>query len=654
MQCSDTSCRRRLQIALCLALVTIVSFFTYVRDYDQPAALFWDENYHIASAQKYLNKVFFSEPHPPLGKLIIALGEYTLAPNEKTDQFLDVDYGTGEKLPENFSFAGYRLFPTLLAWLTAPLIFMAALTISESIIASLMVSAFYTFDNAIIVHSRSAMLESTQIFFVVLALLSFFTIMKRDLHKGGLMALSLMCGAAIGAAIATKVNALLLVILIPLLAITPRYLSLKLRAFSLVLVTISSLVIYFGVWRVHFLLGERRIEQLADSGYFSLSPEIRSLVDSNQQTTLGALPRLWRENAITFISRYSDGVPRLDLSKADENGSPPYFWPIGARAIQYRWEAAPENAVKYLYLVSNPASWAFVLIAVALSLSLLVARVVFPSTVRLKNVSTIAILVTLYCGYLFGMIQITRVLYLYHYFVGLIFAYLLTAVALAEVGHVGPFELTTRRKTAVALAAIFCSFVSFLWYSPLTYYKPIADHQFRSRALVGLWDLICVGCPRTSRLVKPPTPTILTIRFSISGIAPEEVEQDWGTPQIGVSATGKPLINKGIEYPTGFGMHSNAGASYPLQQRFSRFTADVGLPDYLKDSRASVTFQVIGDDKTLWESPIIKPGETLTHVDLDVSKVEHLILKILDGGDGITDDHAFWANLALTPKTAAK
>jgi hypothetical protein len=254
---------------------------------------------------------------------------------------------------------------------------------------------------------------------------------------------------------------------------------------------------------------------------------------------------------------------------------------------------------------------------------------------------------------MFGMLQITRVLYLYHYFVGLIFVYLLSAVALVEVGHVGSFELTTGRKTALALAAILCAFVSFLWYSPLTYYKPIADHQFRSRALVGLWDLICVGCPRTSRIVKPPAPTILTIKFSISGIAPEGVEQDWGTPQIGVSATGAALINKGVEYPTAFGMHSNAGLSYSLRQRFARFTADIGLPDYLKESRASVVFQVIGDDKTIWESHLIKAGESLTRCDVDVSKVEHLTLKILDGGDGITDDHAFLANLALIPKAAS-
>jgi dolichyl-phosphate-mannose--protein O-mannosyl transferase len=51
---------------------------TYFHNYSYPPSLFWDENYHIASAEKYIQGVFFMEPHPPLGKLLIAAGEKTL------------------------------------------------------------------------------------------------------------------------------------------------------------------------------------------------------------------------------------------------------------------------------------------------------------------------------------------------------------------------------------------------------------------------------------------------------------------------------------------------------------------------------------------------------------------------------------------------
>lgn len=649
MRSATTHTPSRLHITLCALLVTIISFLTYVRGYDQPAALFWDENYHIASAQRYLNKVYFLEPHPPLGKLMIALGEYILSPNEKTDQFLDVEYGTGDKLPPNFSYAGYRLFPTLLAWLTAPLFFLVATTLTGSLPIALLVSALYTFDNALVVHARAAMLESTQLFFVALALLTFFTIAKRQLSNRALLLVSGSLGLATAAVIATKVNGLLIVLLLPLI-FALRSIPKRNRAISFLTASLSFLFVYFGVWRIHFMLGERRLEQLPDSGYFSLASDVRAIIDGSQQTHLAAFPRLWWENGVAYVSRYADGVPKLDLSKNDENGSPPFIWPIGARAIQYRWEAAPLNSVKYLFLVSNPFSWALVLGGVILSGALLTARLVFPSSVRLKEPFALFVLLALYCGYLFGMSQISRVLYLYHYFVALLFGFLLAGLAMVEVDHVGSLQITQKRKTGLAALGVCGTFLSFLWYSPLTYYKPLTDHEVRSRSLLNLWDLTCAGCPRTNNLVRPSSPTILSARFSINELMPEEIHQDWGQPQIGLSATGRPLIVKGVEYPTAFGVHSNYIASYPVSQQYSRFMGDVGLPDYLKDSRASVTFQVIGDDVVLWESPIIKPGDPLQHVDLDVSTVDLLILKTLDAGDGITDDHGFWANLTLTRK----
>ena len=72
--------------------VLLVSYFTYLRGYDQPPYLFWDENYHIASAEKYLAKTFFQEPHPPLGKLLIALGERIVHPSSDLTKMSDTNH----------------------------------------------------------------------------------------------------------------------------------------------------------------------------------------------------------------------------------------------------------------------------------------------------------------------------------------------------------------------------------------------------------------------------------------------------------------------------------------------------------------------------------------------------------------------------------
>jgi hypothetical protein len=58
-----------------LLLVCAVAIITVGSRYWQPESLFWDENYHVASAHKQLAGVMYMENHPPLGKMLIALGE---------------------------------------------------------------------------------------------------------------------------------------------------------------------------------------------------------------------------------------------------------------------------------------------------------------------------------------------------------------------------------------------------------------------------------------------------------------------------------------------------------------------------------------------------------------------------------------------------
>ncbi len=93
---------------LSVGFLLILSYFTYVHGYWYPSELFWDENYHIASAQKYLNGVFFMEPHPPLGKLMIAAGEWLINANPIDNQFIGTDYATN--IPNGFSFLPLKDF----------------------------------------------------------------------------------------------------------------------------------------------------------------------------------------------------------------------------------------------------------------------------------------------------------------------------------------------------------------------------------------------------------------------------------------------------------------------------------------------------------------------------------------------------------------
>src|SRR6185437_4097253 len=118
----------------------------------QPAGLFWDENGHLPCAQKYRNHIYFMELHPPLGKLLISLGEKVIHPNVANDQFINTDYT--REVPPGFSFAGYRFFPALLSWWTAPLLFLIFYWVSHQHAYAAALSSLYMFDNALIVHCR--------------------------------------------------------------------------------------------------------------------------------------------------------------------------------------------------------------------------------------------------------------------------------------------------------------------------------------------------------------------------------------------------------------------------------------------------------------------------------------------------------------------
>jgi dolichyl-phosphate-mannose--protein O-mannosyl transferase len=239
---------------LYLGIIIVTSFFTYfaigrqdveskdfcfpkggptgntcfLKGYSQPSSLFWDENYHIASAQRYLHGYFFMEPHPPLGKLIIAIGEKILNPNanlntEKialgnndTDSLpytktIDVSFKEGYTPKQGetatFNFTGVRFFPVLAAWLSAILIFILLRLLTKNDHISFLFTLPYIFDNAIIVHSRGAMIDGIQLFFILSALCYFVYIMQRGLLKTKNF---VYLGLLVGLAVATKFNGLII------------------------------------------------------------------------------------------------------------------------------------------------------------------------------------------------------------------------------------------------------------------------------------------------------------------------------------------------------------------------------------------------------------------------------------------------------------
>ncbi len=481
--------------------MTVLSYLTFFHNYWNPPYVFWDENYHIASAQKYLHGVYFMEQHPPLGKLLVAAGEVMFHPNARTDQFLGTDYGTN--FPPGFSFVGYRFFSAFLSWLAAPLFFLIFYLLSRrNPLTACLLSFLYIFDNALVVHARGAMLEGPLLFFVALHLLVFFLLLEyRRASLGVFIGLSLAFGASLGLVLTTKVLGLILILLIPALlwkmrndwGRTARFAGFALGAF---------LLVYCSVWYVHFALGSKVNPDLPDNGYYQASDAYQLILIKGQSASPMAFPTMLVDS-LKFVGHYNAGAPRLDLCKIDENGSPFYFWPLGARSINYRWETPEGKSYRYLYLQSNPVVWWSVLLGLFVASAMLLASVFFPPRQPLRHRFLMALFVGIYICYMIAVSRISRVMYLYHYFIPLQLGMIVLALVIGELQTVGRKAISENARSIGLIAFAALIFLSFQFYRPLTYYEPMSDEQVTRRAILPLWELHCVNCDANSPLVIP-------------------------------------------------------------------------------------------------------------------------------------------------------
>lgn len=128
------------------------------------------------------------------------------------------------------------------------------------------------------------------------------------------------------------------------------------------------------------------------------------------------------------------------------------------------------------------------------------------------------------------------------------------------------------------------------------------------------------------------------------------MKQDYGKAQLGKSITGKPLSLGGKTYDNGVGSHANSSCWFALGGQGERFQATVGVDDHA-NGPGTVVFRVVGDDRELWRSGVMKPGDAPQPVDVDLKGVRHLLLASSDAGDAISYDHADWVEARFVMAT---
>ena len=488
--------KRRNILIFYSVIVLAVSYFTYFKNYDYPPSVFWDENYHIASAQKYLTGVMFMEPHPPLGKLFVALGEYIIHPNSNIApmelfKLTQTDYI--KDFPAGYSFAGVRFFSALFAWLSAIVFFYIFYFVSKNPHTSLLFSSLYIFENALITHSRAAMLEGSHLFFILLAVLYFVYLVQKPSRKTLLNYFIL--GILAGLAISIKATGAITVFLFPFLFFLdfnhqglPFISRTVLDGFKKIIIkglffAIGAVAVFSLIWYIHFSLGKFA----AGDKFYKASEEYKEIMTNGLTSDPKYFGAMLKDN-LAYMANYNKGVPKLDVCKPDENGSYPLAWLVGDKSINYRWEKSGDG-VRYMYLQANPITWFLGLAGIILSLILIIGRIVFKNPIKNKNLFyLITAFTTLYVIYMAIMLRIERVMYLYHYFIPLLFSFIL---AFLVFNYIFEEKIANKSKKLyiglIILAVIIAG--TYKFFSPLSYYQPLTTEQFEKRIWFDFWKL---------------------------------------------------------------------------------------------------------------------------------------------------------------------
>eukprot|EP00049_Salpingoeca_infusionum_P006472 m.107474 g.107474 ORF g.107474 m.107474 type:complete len:836 (-) comp13323_c0_seq13:1556-4063(-) len=144
----------------CVVLLTITSLFTRFYRISQPPSVAWDETHFGKFANRYINREFYFDVHPPLAKMLIALAGYV---GGYDGQFPFVkpgdEYGNAIYIP-------MRMLCAFAGALCVPLAYMTVRELVPSNLAGLLAASLVLFDTSCITISRFILLDPILMVFI--------------------------------------------------------------------------------------------------------------------------------------------------------------------------------------------------------------------------------------------------------------------------------------------------------------------------------------------------------------------------------------------------------------------------------------------------------------------------------------------------------
>ncbi len=134
--------------------------------------------------------------------------------------------------------------------------------------------------------------------------------------------------------------------------------------------------------------------------------------------------------------------------------------------------------------------------------------------------------------------------------------------------------------------------------------------------------------------------------FPLTAVGAVHVDQVVSHPRLARNMAGERLRIGDQNFADGLGVFAPCLIEIDLNGQFRQFTTQFGI-DAATEGRGSVVFEIHGDGRRLWQSPLTSGLDEARQVKVDVAGVNRLRLVVTDGGDGNSFDAANLADAHL-------
>lgn len=464
-------------------LVVVLACFNFLRDLNNPNHAFWDESYYLTSTQRYIEDKAQYASHPPLGFMFMDLGVSLTGRNKAIDTHVlgEVKKIDSRVVPAGYDFTGIRLPAALFSVVSALLFYLIVLRLSAEAFDAFVFTLLFIFENAYIVHFRAAHLDAYQFTFTLGSILVWLHTFGRE-PKRPLLTYALF-GLLCGLSFMVKVNSLIMLTLGGFSLIRALWLDRTKATLLQCLARGSSIAAAFAVVVVSVLTLHVVLNPV--------SPDPNTPAGKRDLGVMGQTYKDWLNHkrplspavVIDATQGYYNYMKHdfVYEVKAEANGSQPILWPFMAKAINYRWDHNGSKTA-YVQMVGNPVNWGLgILGVIGAAVLILRRRMTTRSQAEDKDFDLLEVLFAMYMifWWLHIWLGTQRVMYIYHYFIGLALSFFLVPLSFKILARRIPFIATHRFTILCGLSVAIAA--SYLFYSPLTYHYYLTREECQLR-----------------------------------------------------------------------------------------------------------------------------------------------------------------------------